>query len=187
MTSPRSAPRSRAASTWNPCSARCARAGSTASRSCPRARSSPPRRPERNTGCVPGVLSGMQPKLLLPLATAALLFGVPAAANAAVTATVVDATHATLTGDAADDNITPAVDAAGNITFAGAPIGKNDGTLVLTVNAGAGNDTINLAGVDLANSPVNGEAGDDIITGGDNADAIDGGDGNDRITGFRGN
>src|SRR3954462_7228611 len=137
----------------------------------------------------------MQPDLLLPPATPAPLFrapppllsGAPAPATAAGTATVVDATHATLTGDAADDNITPAVDAAGNITFAGAPIGKNDGTLVLTVNAGAGNDTINLAGVDLANSPVNGEAGDDIITGGDNADAIDGGDGNDRITGFRGN
>ena len=66
----------------------------------------------------------MQPKLLLPLATAALLFAVPAAANAAVTATVVDATHVTLTGDGADDNITPAIDAAGNVTFAGAPIGR---------------------------------------------------------------
>ena len=136
---------------------------------------------------MPGVLSGMQPKLLLPLTTAALLFGVPAAANAAVTTTIVDATHVTLTGDGADDNITLASDAAGNVTFAGAPIGKNDGTLVVTVNAGAGNDTINLSGVDLANSVINGEAGDDIITGGDNADAIDAGDGNDRVTGFRGN
>ena len=58
-----------------------------------------------NTRCMPGVLSGMQPKLLLPLTTAALLFGVPAAANAAVTTTIVDPTHVTLTGDAANDNI----------------------------------------------------------------------------------
>src|SRR6476469_3695675 len=135
---------------------------------------------------MPGVLPGMQPKLLLPLATAALVFAVPAAANAAVTATVVDATHVTLTGDGADDNIPPAVDAAGNVTFAGAPIGKNDGNLVVTVNAGAGNDTINLSGADLADSPINGEAGDDIIVGGDSKDTINAGDGNDRVTGFRG-
>jgi len=129
----------------------------------------------------------MQPKLLLPLAATALALAAPAAANAAVTTQIVDATHVTLAGDTADDNITLATDGAGNVTFAGAPIGKNDGNLVVTVNAGPGNDTINLAGADLANSPVNGEAGDDIITGGDNADTIDGGDGNDRITGFRGN
>ena len=38
---------------------------------------------------MPGVLPGMQPKLLLPLAAAAfVLFAVPAAANAAVTAQI---------------------------------------------------------------------------------------------------
>jgi Ca2+-binding RTX toxin-like protein len=136
---------------------------------------------------MPGVLSGMQPKLLLPLAAAAALFAVPAAANAAVTVQVVDATHVTLTGDGADDNITPAVDAAGNVTFAGAPIGKNDNSLVVTVNAGAGNDTINLGGADLAGAVINSDAGDDIIVGSDNADTINAGDGNDRVTGFKGN
>src|SRR6478735_3983407 len=80
---------------------------------------------------MPGVLSGMQPKLLLPLTTAALLFGVPAAANAAVTTTIVDATHVTLTGDAAD-----AIDGGdGNDRVTG--FRGND-----VVNGGNGNDVM---------------------------------------------
>lgn len=59
-------------------------------------------------------------------------------------------------------------------------------TAALTVNAGDGNDNLNLSGWALA-STVNGGIGNDTITGGSNADVIDGGDGNDTITGGLGN
>jgi Ca2+-binding RTX toxin-like protein len=138
----------------------------------------------------------MQPKLLLPLAAVAAVFAVPAAANAAVTVTAdANAKTVTFAGDAAADNITLGVNAAGNIThtangapsddFGGGKKFANDGALVVTVNAGDGNDNINLSGANIAKSVINGEAGDDIIVGGDDTDTISGGDGNDRITGFK--
>ena len=62
----------------------------------------------------------------------------------------------------------------------------NNGTITVDVNAGGGNDTINLSAANLVGATINGEAGDDIIVGSGDADTINGGDGNDRITGFRG-
>jgi Ca2+-binding RTX toxin-like protein len=142
----------------------------------------------------------MQPKLLLPLAAAVLVLGAPAAANAAVT-TQINGTTLTLTGDAADDNVTIAVNDAGLLTHnlggpdntdfdlvtAGPQTLPNDGTIAVALNLGAGNDTTNLSAANLADSTINGEDGDDIIVGTDNLDQIGGGIGNDRITGFRGN
>jgi Ca2+-binding RTX toxin-like protein len=143
----------------------------------------------------------MQPKLLLPLAAAALVLTVPAAANAAVT-TQINGNALTATGDAADDNVTIGVNNAGKLThnlpgfnsntdFDAATGGNQEldsnDTIAVTLNLGAGNDTANLSAANLANSTINGDAGDDIIVGGDNLDAINGGDDNDRITGFRGN
>ena len=141
----------------------------------------------------------MQPKLLLPLAAAALVLAVPAAANAAVT-TQINGNALAVTGDAADDNVTIGVDNAGKLThnlpgfnsntdFDAATGGNQEldsnDTIAVTLNLGAGNDTTNLSAANLADSVINGEDGDDIIVGGDNRDTISGGAGNDRITGFR--
>src|SRR3954447_55961 len=145
----------------------------------------------------------MQPRILLPLATVALAFVAPAAANAAVTPTV-QGSNLTLTGDNTAENITLTANAAGLLThsfgtganglkdatdFDPNPLVEktlpNDGSVKVTVNAGDGNDTINLSAPDLGDSVINGDAGDDIIVGSDNLDTIDGGAGNDRITGFK--
>ena len=140
----------------------------------------------------------MQSKLLLPLAAAAFVLAVPAAANAAITPQI-NGNVLTLTGDATDENATIGVNNAGLLTHnfggdstdfdpvtAGPQTLPSNDTIAVTLNLGAGNDTTNLSAANLANSTINGEAGDDIIVGGDNVDAISGGDGNDRITGFRG-
>jgi Ca2+-binding RTX toxin-like protein len=114
------------------------------------------------------------------------LFALPAAANAAVTSTFANGTL-TVTSDDASDNITLGV-ANGLITGAtGVANAPSDGSVNLVVNAGGGNDNINVSAPSFAGTPVlNGEAGDDIILGTTLVDQIDGGDGNDRITGFRG-
>lgn len=144
----------------------------------------------------------MKPKLLLPLAAAALVLGAPAAADAAITMQPAPGTL-TITGDGADDNVILAVNALGQLTHNfGATNGFSDntdfdatqpnaqtiqsGSVAVVANLGGGNDAINLSAADLNNSTLNGDAGDDIIVGSDNADTISGGDGNDRITGFRG-
>ena len=53
----------------------------------------------------------------------------------------------------------------------------------MVVNAGGGNDNINIAAPTFAGAPaVNGGDGDDTIAGSPRTDLIDGGNGNDRIT-----
>ncbi|MBM81845.1 MAG: hypothetical protein CMJ78_14815 [Planctomycetaceae bacterium] len=61
--------------------------------------------------------------------------------------------------------------------------------LQLTVNGGNGSDTINVtgAGLGFVRFSVNGEAGDDTITGGGGAETLSGGAGNDMINGGGGN
>lgn len=63
------------------------------------------------------------------------------------------------------------------------------GTLVLTVNGGSGADTISATGASLGNVrlAINGDLGDDTLTGSADADTISGGDGNDVISGEAGN
>ncbi len=125
---------------------------------------------------------------------------VPAAANAAVT-TKLENTTVTFTGDQADDNITLGEDANGLL---GQVVGPNlitdlDSTqagpqtiaakdATVAVDAGAGNDTINLSGAaDLkAVAGFSAGDGDDIIVGSAVAETINGDAGNDRITGFKG-
>ena len=127
-------------------------------------------------------------------------FAVPAAANAAVT-TKLDNGTVTFTGDLADDNITIGEDANGLLAQVVGPnlvtdldsntpgpqtIAAADATVA--VDAGAGNDTINLSGApDLkAVGPFSAGEGDDIVVGSALVETINGDGGNDRITGFRG-
>jgi Ca2+-binding RTX toxin-like protein len=105
----------------------------------------------------------------------------PSAADAAVTSTFANGTL-TVTSDDAGDAITVGVTGA-NITAPGAAGVPNDGSVNLVVNAGGGNDNINISAPNFAGTPVvNGDDGDDTITGSNRTDAIDGGNGNDRIT-----
>jgi Ca2+-binding RTX toxin-like protein len=115
---------------------------------------------------------------------------VPTAANAAVTGTITGNTI-TFAGDQADDNVTLAVDANGLLgqqvgqnlvtTFGGQTLAAAQADLV--INAGSGNDNINLSAVPtLHSSTINGDDGDDIIVGSQVEDTINGGLGNDRIT-----
>src|SRR4051794_28783257 len=109
------------------------------------------------------------------------IFAVPAAANAAVTSTFANGTL-TVTSDDASDTITLGV-AGANITAPGVNNVPNDGSVNLVVNGGGGNDNINVSAPSFAGTPaLNGDDGDDTITGTPRTDAIDGGNGNDRIT-----
>lgn len=106
----------------------------------------------------------------------------------------------TLTGDGADDTITVGVNGSGNVTLNGAeildgssnPIAASSVTSI-SVNGGAGADTINLSAVtstDFTGSPtvtVVGETGSDSIVGSALNDSIAGGDGNDTLDGGSGN
>jgi Ca2+-binding RTX toxin-like protein len=146
------------------------------------------------------------------IAALALVAGVaalalPGAANAAVTPLFANNTL-TLTGDDTSENITLTT-AGGNVSHNLPVTGQvgvgledatdfdpgngpkvtvpSNGTVNLVINAGGGNDNINVSAASFAaGAPINGGAGDDIILGTAAADQIDGGDGNDRITAFRG-
>jgi Ca2+-binding RTX toxin-like protein len=142
-------------------------------------------------------------KLALVVLAACAVLALPAAANAAYIGAVVGTT-ATLTGDAAGDTLTIGVD-AGNLTHnrfaAGDPgFASNidfDSTLPLdqtipaatgslTINAGGGDDTVTFDATVGTASTIDGEAGNDLLSGSTGADTMRGGDGNDRVIGFRG-
>jgi Ca2+-binding RTX toxin-like protein len=123
----------------------------------------------------------------LAIAVGVAAFALPSAANAAVTSTFANGTLTVTSNDDADA-ITVGVSADGTkITATGAPADvPNDGTVNLVVNAGGGNDNINISAPKFAGSPVvNGGDGDDTILGSPRTDTIDGGNGNDRITGAK--
>jgi Ca2+-binding RTX toxin-like protein len=133
----------------------------------------------------------MNTKSLFAAASAAAALAVFPAAASAATVTV-NGTNLTVTGDATDETITIA-DAGGFITVDGAPTtaAAND-TFDLTVNAGAGADTINVNTALLRTVTVNGDAGNDtingspdndILNGGNDLDTLNGAGGNDRISG----
>jgi Ca2+-binding RTX toxin-like protein len=110
---------------------------------------------------------------VLATAVAAAALAVPATANAAVTGTVSGDT-ATLTGDAANDNIIISSDGT-NLRHNLAGFNSN----IDFDSATAGNQTLTTAGT----LTIDGGGGDDIIVAGPNLDTVRGGDGNDRLTG----
>jgi Ca2+-binding RTX toxin-like protein len=97
----------------------------------------------------------------------------------------------TVEGTAGNDHVTVA-SANGVVTMTGLPAqvtvshGELDDEIV--VNGGAGNDTIDAAGVQSGNShmTLDGGAGNDSITGGADGDLIFGGDGHDLLKGGSG-
>jgi Ca2+-binding RTX toxin-like protein len=107
------------------------------------------------------------------------------AGDGAADSVTVDATanndRITIQGSGASVSVT-GTPAAVSITGAE---GANDR---LIVNAGAGNDTINAAGlpVGVIGLTIDGGAGNDTITGSQGADTLIGGDGNDTVIGGRG-
>ena len=132
----------------------------------------------------------------LAVAVGAVALAAPSAANATVTAAATG-NVLTITSDQASDNITLGVNAAGQLAL-GAQTDfdpdpgvvrtlPSDGSIAVAVDAGDGNDNVNLSAPNLAPSTIAGGGGDDIIVGSNAVDAISGGDGNDRITGFKGN
>ncbi|MBI1314694.1 hypothetical protein GC176_25660, partial [bacterium] len=113
-------------------------------------------------------------------------------------------------GTEADDTLT-LTEAAGVITVGGIVTGTADVTaadlervdvtggsgndsvtlsglsIQALVDAGAGNDDVDAAGVTAVNTTISGGDGNDTIFGGDGADVIDGGAGDDNLTGNAGN
>ena len=124
---------------------------------------------------------------------AAALAG-PAAVSAATVPTV-NGTTLTLTGDDAADRVVIG-EAAGNLTMTvnGGPVITDFGTgtlpandtIDLVANAGGGDDEITITTAGLKSVTADGGAGDDILTGNNDADTLSGGDGDDRVIGARG-
>jgi Ca2+-binding RTX toxin-like protein len=128
---------------------------------------------------------------------------VPSAQAAATSATVV-ATTATINFDGVNDTVTISA-SGGNLVHGAVGGGFNstddwvsgDGantttvpsnnTITVVVNSGAGNDNVSIdASADPLKVVLNGEGGNDLLTGGTDADDLRGGDGDDRVVGARG-
>jgi Ca2+-binding RTX toxin-like protein len=144
--------------------------------------------------------------ILATLATAvAASFGANAApAGAAVNSASIDGTVATLNLDGADDNVTVSV--AGGVLVHGQTTGglnsgsdwdsatagdqtvPANGTFRVVVNGGDGNDSLTVLAksTEIVDTTLNGEGGDDVLTGADSGDVLNGGDGNDRLVGAKG-
>src|SRR5215217_6272529 len=128
-------------------------------------------------------------------AVAALLAAValagPPTVSAATTPTV-NGTTLTLTGDDAADRVVVGEDAGlltatvnGTPLDLGAALPANN-TIDLVANAGGGDDEITITTANLKSVTADGGAGDDVITGNNDADTLSGGDGDDRVVGARG-
>jgi Ca2+-binding RTX toxin-like protein len=147
-----------------------------------------------------------RPMILAALGTAlAASFAATAVpANAAVNSASINATTATLNLDGADDNVTVSV--AGGLLVHGQTTGglnsasdwdstragdqqePADGTIKVVVNGGDGNDALTVLAKtnEIAGATINGEGGDDVLTGADTGDTLSGGEGNDRLIGAQG-
>ncbi len=120
--------------------------------------------------------------------------------NDSVTVNVADNGTNTIDAGAGIDSITVNGTAMADTINVGASMGRVTvvsggsnssigGAETLTVNAGNGNDTVTVADAvgGLISVTVNGQAGDDTITGGGGNDVLNGGDGDDVINGGGGN
>src|SRR5215208_1755368 len=140
----------------------------------------------------------------LGAALAASFAATAAPAQAAVVSASIEGETATLNLDGADDNVTVSV--AGGVLVHGQTTGglnsgsdwdsaedgdqtvPADGTFGVVVNGGAGNDALTVLAktTELASSGLNGDGGDDVVTGPDSNDTLTGGDGNDRLVAGKG-
>jgi Ca2+-binding RTX toxin-like protein len=125
-------------------------------------------------------------------------------AQAAVSSASIDELTATLNLDGANDNVTVSV--SGGLLVHGQTSGglnsgsdwdsatdgdqtvPADGTRTVIVNGGGGNDSITVVAkaTELASSGLNGDGGDDVVSGPDSNDTLTGGDGNDRLVAGKG-
>jgi Ca2+-binding RTX toxin-like protein len=145
-------------------------------------------------------------KLMLALtaALAASLAIAASAAGAAASSASISGTIATLNLDGADDNETVSV-SGGLLVHTSIGGGLNssadwdsatpgdqtvpaDGTFVVVVNGGDGNDALAVLAKnsEIVTAALNGGSGDDVLTGSDTGDSLDGNDGNDRLVGAKG-
>jgi Ca2+-binding RTX toxin-like protein len=142
--------------------------------------------------------------LLAALVTALAATFAATPAGAAVSSASIDGSTATLNLDGADDNVTVSV--SGGLLVHGQTTGglnsgsdwdsatpgnqtvPADGTFGVVVNGGDGNDSITVLAknTEIGGVKLNGDGGDDVLTGADNNDSINGGDGNDRLVGGKG-
>jgi len=140
----------------------------------------------------------------LTAALAASFAATAVPAQAAVSSASINDLTATLNLDGADDNVTVSV--AGGLLVHGQTTGglasgsdwdsaedgdqtvAADGTFTVVVNGGEGNDSITVLAktTEIAKTILNGEGGDDVLTGADSDDTLNGGEGNDRLVGAKG-
>jgi Ca2+-binding RTX toxin-like protein len=149
----------------------------------------------------------MKRKTILAALAAALAASFAATAvpaEAAVSSASISGTTATLNLDTADDNVTVSVSGGMLVhgqTTGGLNSGSDwdsatpgdqtvpaNGTFSVVINGGDGNDSLTVLAktTEIANATLNGEGGDDVLTGADTGDTLNGGDGNDRLIGAKG-
>src|SRR5438045_2003574 len=149
----------------------------------------------------------MKPKTILAAlgaAVAASFAATAVPAQAAVSSASIAGGFATLNLDAADDNVTVSV--SGGLLVHGQTTGgvnsgsdwdsatagdqtvPADGTFVVVVNGGDGNDSLAVLAKnsEIVTAALNGGSGDDVLTGSDTCDSLDGNDGKDRLVGAKG-
>jgi Ca2+-binding RTX toxin-like protein len=142
---------------------------------------------------------------LVLFATAAAAFTANAApASAAASSASISGTTATLNLDGASDTETVSVSnglvvhtaTGGGLASAsdwdsatpGDQTVPANGTFTIVVNGGEGNDSLSVLAKtnEIASAVLNGEGGDDTLTGADTNDILSGGEGNDRLIGAKG-
>jgi Ca2+-binding RTX toxin-like protein len=125
-------------------------------------------------------------------------------ADATVSSASIDGTTATLNFDGADDTETVSV-SGGLLVHTAIGGGLNsasdwesakagdqtvpaDGTFTVVVNGGDGNDSLTVLAknTEITSATLDGDGGDDVLTGADTSDTLNGGDSNDRLVGANG-
>jgi Ca2+-binding RTX toxin-like protein len=149
----------------------------------------------------------MKRMTILAALSAVLAAGIAATAtpaDAAVSSASIAGQVATLNLDGANDNVTVSV--SGGLLVHGQTTGglnsgsdwdsatageqtvAADGTFVVVLNGGDGNDSLAVLAKnsEIVTAALNGGPGDDVLTGSDTGDSLEGLDGNDRLVGAKG-